>query len=223
MLCTTISSPSLQLGHLSSLCTYLEDIDIVRTFRTCKFLYINEYPKLSLTGHYSIKHLEDEKSIIPKISNFIFDVDKDFSKYKHATSMVAKTIIWEKLVENISSYPKLKFIYLCANQIEDVGASFLVEYLKVNSTLTYIDLHWNQITNVGAIALAEALKVNSSLTSIVLTRNQIGDVGTTAIAEALKINSTLTSIYLQDNQIKSIGDTAIAEALKNDSNVRCLY
>ncbi len=101
MLCNIISSPSLQLGHLSSLSVYLKDVDIVRTFMTCKFIYYKEYPKLSLTQHYSVKKIQNENRIIPKISNYIFDAYQDYSKYKSAKSIIVYVHIIKQVCETL--------------------------------------------------------------------------------------------------------------------------
>ena len=97
--------------------------------------------------------------------------------------------IGDKHVKQLFSYvsknrPDVQTIYLGDNNIGAVGARYIAEYLKYNSSLTHINLESNNIGVDGAQYIAESLKCNSSLTHIDLGYNIIG-------ADGAKISSKI--------------------------------
>ncbi|MCE2993051.1 MAG: hypothetical protein LW826_02485, partial [Candidatus Jidaibacter sp.] len=90
-----------------------------------------------------------------------------------------------------------------------------IKGLQDNDPLpTELYLRSHKICPVGAQYIAEALKINTSLIRLYLTENNIGPVGAQYIAEALKINTSLIRLYLTENNIGDAGAQYIAEALK---------
>ncbi|CAF1691539.1 unnamed protein product, partial [Adineta ricciae] len=68
-------------------------------------------------------------------------------------------------------------------------------------TLTTLKFQNNCIQDEGAEYLADALRINTTLTKLVVDDNFIGNEGVKHFADALRINTTLTTLDLTNNYI----------------------
>jgi len=89
------------------------------------------------------------------------------------------------------------------NGIEDEGAKYIADALKVNQTLTEIDLYGNKIGDGDVKHLAEALEVNKTLTFMNLASNNIGDNGVIHILNMLQKHKTPLHVDLIENRNSS--------------------
>ncbi|MFN5381811.1 MAG: hypothetical protein ACK5WS_03195 [Alphaproteobacteria bacterium] len=96
-----------------------------------------------------------------------------------------------------------------------------IKGLQDNDPLpTELYLRSHKICPVGAQYIAEALKINTSLIRLYLTENNIGPVGAQYIAEALKRNKSLTELSLLGSKnIGPVGAKTLDEAIKNNEYI----
>ena len=136
-----------------------------------------------------------------------------------------------KIIEYLERYKELVLIMgpsslqeldLSEYGMDDKGAKYLAEALKINTSLQELDFRINQIGEKGAKYLAEELKVNTSLQKLSLGDNEIGDEGAKYLAEALEVNSSLKYLNLGDNQIGDEGVKYLDEALKINTSLQLL-
>ncbi|CAF0803357.1 unnamed protein product [Adineta steineri] len=119
-------------------------------------------------------------------------------------------------------FTALTTLVLDCNQIGAVGAQYLADALRTNTTLTTLSLGNNDIGDIGVQHLAHALQNNTTLTTISLEHNQIGAVGAQYLADALRTNTTLTTIELRENAIGVVGTQYLANALQNNTTLTTL-
>ena len=62
-------------------------------------------------------------------------------------------------------------------------------------------LAFDDMSDVGATTIIEALRVNKTLTNLHFSGNDISDAGATTIVGAIKVNKTLTDLNLSFNGI----------------------
>jgi len=117
-------------------------------------------------------------------------------------------------------YPHLVSLNLYGNNIDDDGARYIADALKVNHSLEELNLRDNKISADGAKQIAYALKVNHSLKSLNLGNNKIGDEGAKQIADALKDNHSLEELNLSENKIGANVAKQIADALKVNHSLK---
>ena len=91
-----------------------------------------------------------------------------------------------------------------SNGIKEVGAEYLFEALRRNSTLTHFELGSKNGLNKNSIkagtkSLCEALKVNDTLYYLGLSHTHLNLVSLTLLYEGLKINKSLVDLNLSSN------------------------
>ena len=124
----------------------------------------------------------------------------------------------EALSEVLKTHTNLQYLYLnyltLTTSNKDIKS--LSEALKSNTTLTSLGLVNSDINDAGATYLAEALRLNSNLVQLDLSGNkEITPQGALALWEGLKNNTTLTELDLGGYETEDIdGMIGIFEALK---------
>ena len=109
---------------------------------------------------------------------------------------------------------KHKIINLSDNEISDIGAETISEYLKNNICLLELNLSKNRIGCNGITAIAKAIQVNVSLQKFNISSCKVADDGAAAISDSLKHNDLLQELNLSQNNISSSGAEKIAEAIQ---------
>uniref|UniRef100_A0A7S4C5B2 Uncharacterized protein n=1 Tax=Chrysotila carterae TaxID=13221 RepID=A0A7S4C5B2_CHRCT len=90
-----------------------------------------------------------------------------------------------------------------SEEITDVEAIIIAEYLKGSSSMKRLDLARNNIADDGAVALAVALSSNGVLEYLNLESNTVAERGGAALIQAVQANSTLQYLNLAYNAIPS--------------------
>ena len=132
---------------------------------------------------------ESRISQLPKLPNFLLVFMMDFLRgdCKCWASLLGTC----KYVHNhhVNNLVKLKILWEKAQSIEcsDRGKRALYNSYFYST----IVLSWNNINDEGAKYVAEALKVNTSLTEIYLNNNNIGAEGKHSLEEAWKHSNGL--------------------------------
>ena len=100
----------------------------------------------------------------------------------------------------------------------------LCQMLKRNSTLTHLSLTGNYgVSDIGAFFIAEGLKLNTSLRELWLSECRFSAEGAKFISEALEINTSLKVICLAWNELDDTGVGYLANALKQNDSLKKLY
>ena len=105
---------------------------------------------------------------------------------------------------------------LSQNEIGNIGAKYLADYIKFNNSIEILNLSENQIGEEGAKYFGEALKVNSSLQNLDLEKNQIGDEGAKALVKVLINSDSLELLDIRYNQLGKEGIEYMRDMKKNE-------
>ncbi|CAF1259981.1 unnamed protein product [Rotaria sordida] len=110
------------------------------------------------------------------------------------------------------------------NRITEIGAQYLADALKTNTTLTTLDIENNCIGDEGAKHFADALRNNTTLITLDIGCNGIADEGVQHLADALKKNTALKTLNLNGASIRGYkisdkGAEYLVDALKNNTTL----
>ena len=125
--------------------------------------------------------------------------ENTYVKQLNLCSCKLNTECVDKIAEALP-FTQLTKLDLSETEIGAMEAYKIIENLGVN--LTELDLSGNSIGNIGASYIADALKTNTTLTKLRLKKTRITDEGAKKLVEALKENVTLTELDLSENKIK---------------------
>ncbi len=106
--------------------------------------------------------------------------------------------------------------------IEDIGAEYIAEMIKHNTSLQELNLSTNNITDVGAKHISEALKYNRNLKKLDISFNEISPTGFKHIAEMLEINRTLKTVDLSSQNPAREGTRHLIRALNTNPDIASL-
>jgi len=179
-------------------------ISSLRALRACN-KYLNTYisPRLKIRPPW-------DKSVLLLLKNTCIGSIMFVHKGIGPDTMIISGILAQ------SKY--LKSIHFHGCMINDSGAAFIAEALKINRILLCLDLFDNHIDYLGIKCLSEALVCNNTLRILDLSYNSIKVAGAIALADALIYNHTLTDLNLKYNYLGDLGVKVLAESLrKNDS------
>lgn len=179
-----------------------------------------------------VEHILNHNSFKIKVLNlsdiYLNTFDKSEVGIKSASDLISS--------KNASSIEELD---LSNNMINNTGAFYISEALKVNDTLKVLKLSNNVIDEQGARYIAEGLKVNKTLVNLELNkcgsrehtifqldnkRDDISDQNclnsNTMIASILKLARNIKSFSLAENNFHSYAALGISQALNNS---KCSY
>lgn len=108
----------------------------------------------------------------------------------------------------------LTSLILDGNELEDEGATCLLQGLSQNRVLEELSLNRTSIGDASAISVGEIMEAKTSaLRKIHLSDNLISDLGVQAMAKGLFKNERVTELNLSNNMIKDGGARSLAKAL----------
>lgn len=151
--------------------------------------------------------------------------------YLASNGLTAKTC---KLIADNIHKIKLEQISMGCNRLGDIGAKFLADALaNPECTLKSIEIASCGISSIGAGYIADALKINTSLEWLNLgflkstnilqeVPNVIGSQGAIYIAEMLKVNKTLKALDLTHTGIQQAGISGLAEVFDSNTTITFL-
>ena len=101
------------------------------------------------------------------------------------------------LLDFIISTPFMKTLCLSYNeQVNNIGAQYIVQALRHNTTLKTLNLSRCGITLPGAMTLCDSLETNTSVNDLNLSENDIGDDGIVCLSHSLELNKALTTLNI---------------------------
>lgn len=120
-------------------------------------------------------------------------------------------------------FTRLTHLQISFNPIGDKGVKYITEAL-IDKTLplTQLVLESTKMTALGAKYVSDMLRKNSTLDSLVVSANSIGDKGACYIFDALECSAIVT-LYISNCDIGDVGATQAALAIKKISREWCLY
>ena len=118
-----------------------------------------------------------------------------------------------KLILRSILYNQIESLFLQGNEINNLGAKIIADFLKENTFLKKLDLADNLIDDQGIIFISEALKTNNSIKKLNVEGNKFKEKGYESLLETIKINSNIVEITFDDN-VKF-------EKIKNEINSIC--
>lgn len=107
-------------------------------------------------------------------------------------------------------------------RIDDSYVDILMVPFSVDSFLKRLDLSYNDIGDIGAVTIAQFLLNDIYLESLFLNYNVIGPVGCVALAKSIQLNRALVFLDLSGNPIGDEGGMEIASALQIGANLKTL-
>ncbi len=151
----------------------------------------------------------DEEKVISDLHNA--DMSKFNAAYIDPWVAVGNRVASE-LASRLQTHP-MSAVYLCGNNISDVGAEVLAQAAFRGKSLSAFCIASRKISDTGAKAVAEAARNCCSLTMLYLDGSEISDPGAKAVAEAVK-GCPLSVFYLGSHRISDSGAMFVAEAVK---------
>jgi Ran GTPase-activating protein (RanGAP) involved in mRNA processing and transport len=120
----------------------------------------------------------------------------------------------QALSEIVQASPKLRYLYMAHNAINNTGTSTLSS--AAFRSLEVCNLTDNQIGPMGARAIAKNIR-DSTVKTLILDDNKLRDDGVKLLAEGLKENTALTTLSLKFNHIGKEGLIELRDVLINDN------
>lgn len=128
----------------------------------------------------------------------------------------------EDLAILCSCFIHLQKLYLGGNSISYYGTCMLIKPVLVGKCLTILDLSKNELGDLGAMAISEFLYGNQVLKKLYLSSNCISSVGLSQLSLSLIYNCSLICFDLQRNNIDSKGLMFLIGRLFSNSCLKCL-
>ena len=120
------------------------------------------------------------------------------------------------LVEIVNTSPKLRYLYMAHNQMNNTGAKTLSS--AAFRTLDVCNLTDNQIGPMGARSIATNLsRDDSKIQTLILDDNYLRDDGVQLLADSLRQNTTLKTLSLKYNHVRKDGLKALRDVLVKDN------
>lgn len=119
------------------------------------------------------------------------------------------------LVDIIDASPRLRYLYLAHNSVNDAGASDLAK--AGFRTLEICNLTDNQIGPAGSRGIATSLLGDAKIRTLILDDNKLRDEGVAFFAEALRENTSLRTLSVKFNHVGKDGLRALRDALARDN------
>ncbi|XP_043723976.1 RAN GTPase-activating protein 2-like [Telopea speciosissima] len=128
------------------------------------------------------------------------------------------------LSKAFSGHAGLKAVYLSYLNLEDEGATALVNALKESATsLEILDMAGNDITAKAAPAIAACVTVKQFLTKLNLAENELKDEGAIIIAKALEDgHNQLEEVDLSTTLIRRVGARLLAHTVVHKPKFKLL-
>ena len=115
-------------------------------------------------------------------------------------------------------------MYVCDNEIHEVGASHIAEILNSTSMVSKLRLSRNPIGDKGLQTIFKAVKQNKTLKVLSVHDCGMTDTGVASVADALQTNSTLEIVNFTSNAaVTENGLACLAEALSRHSGLVKLW
>ena len=115
-------------------------------------------------------------------------------------------------------------MYVCDNEIHEVGASHIAEILNSTSMVSKLRLSRNPIGDKGLQTIFKALKQNKTLKVLSVHDCGMTDTGVASVADALQTNTTLEILNFTSNAaVTENGLACLAEALSRHSGLVKLW
>ena len=125
------------------------------------------------------------------------------------------------LQDFIIATPSLKSLHLSYNEeVGNIGAHYIAQALRHNTTLKTLDLSRCGITLPGAITLCDSLETNTGVNDLNLSQNDIGDDGIVYLSHSLQLNKTLTALNVMSCWFAEIGLESLAVMLTFNTTIR---
>lgn len=106
--------------------------------------------------------------------------------------------------------------------VGDSATFALSHLLSKNKLLEEFDMCANELTNMTAIYVMNSINECTSLTSITLSENFIGNQGAMSIASMLRQQQNIITLNIRNNEIQDSGISAIVAALNNKTRFKNL-
>jgi len=117
----------------------------------------------------------------------------------------------------------LQVIDLSCNDITDVGAQHICQFLHGNTSLVALALKGNEFGDEGCRLLCQAVKFNRSLKVLDLSHNPLGRKGATPhLAELLETNEGLDDLDVTRTGIDLVGAATICAAMRRNNTIQTL-
>lgn len=124
------------------------------------------------------------------------------------------------LQDFIISTPFMKTLYLSYNEkVGNIGAHYIAQALRHNTTLKTLDLSRCGITLPGVITLCDSLETNTGVYDLNLSQNDIGDDGIIYLSHSLQLNKTLTALNVMCCIFTKLGLESLAQMLTFNTTI----
>ena len=125
------------------------------------------------------------------------------------------------LLDFIISTPFMKTLCLSYNeQVNNIGAQYIVQALRHNTTLKTLNLSRCGITLPGAMTLCDSLETNTSVNDLNLSENNIGDDGIVCLSHSLELNKALTTLNIMSCRFTKLGLKSLALMLTSNTSIK---
>ena len=125
------------------------------------------------------------------------------------------------LQDFIISTPFMKTLCLQFNeQVSNIGAHYIAQALRHNTTLKTLNLSRCGITLPGAMTLCDSLETNTSVNDLNLSENDIGDDGIFCLSHSLELNKALTTLDVVSCKFTKLGLKSLALMLTFNTTIK---
>jgi Leucine-rich repeat (LRR) protein len=117
----------------------------------------------------------------------------------------------------------LQVVDLSCNNISDIGAQSICQFLHGNTTLVALALKGNDLGDEGCRLLCQAVKFNRNLKVLDISHNPIGRKGAMIhLSDLLEANEGLDDLDITKTGLDMVGAATICAAMRRNSTIQTL-